>query len=436
MPNRTLVNAVQPLGTRLKTNHDLLALVEEGAGKQCVMMGEASHGTAEYYHWRIEFAKQLIRDEGFSFVAVEGDWPDCFRLNSFVKGYDYQDMSPQELLRASFARWPTWMWANEEVAEFIGWLRDFNHEQAEQDKVGFYGLDVYSLWQSLYAIIGYLKEHAPDQIEAAYKAFACFEPYNEDAQEYARAALVPVSCEDEVIQILTNLREKQTSSQTSDSEAKFSALQNAYVLKNAEQYYRNMVYGGSTTWNIRDRHMMETLQRLFSFFGPQSKGIVWAHNTHIGDARFTDMAEEGMVNIGQMAREELGEDNVFLVGFGGYEGEVIAGREWDAPYQTMTVPQAEDGSWEWLLHKTGKGDQFMLFKGQHIPVSNSLYSEIPQRAIGVVYHSEFELGNYVPSIVPQRYDAFCYFEQTHALHPLNIAPSETEEAPETYPSAL
>jgi erythromycin esterase-like protein len=432
-----MINAIEPLGTRLKTHSDALPIIEEAAGKQCVMLGEASHGTAEYYNWRIELSKQLIRDEAFSFIAVEGDWPDCFRLNSYVKGYDYQDLSPQELLKGSFARWPTWMWANEEVASFISWLRDFNAEQPDNQKVGIYGLDVYSLWQSLYSVVGYLKEHAPDQVEKAYQAFACFEPYKEDIEEYARAAaLVPTSCEDEVVELLQHILQGQKTPLVGDSEAKFNAMQNAYALKGAEQYYRNMVYGGSTTWNIRDHHMMETLQRLFRYYGKQAKGIVWAHNTHIGDARFTDMNEEGMVNLGQLGRQQLGEGNVMLVGFGSYEGKVIAGRAWDEPYQTMTIPQAVDGSWEHLLHETGKGDQFILFKGLHISVPGALYVPINQRAIGVVYHPEFEAGNYVPSVIPQRYDAFCYFETTSALHPLTVSTTDTEEVPETYPSAL
>lgn len=182
--------------------------------------------------------------------------------------------------------------------------------------------------------------------------------------------------------------------------------------------------------------MMETLQRLFDFFGKQAKGIVWAHNTHIGDARYTDMTEEGMVNLGQLARQQLGEGNVMLVGFGSYKGKVIAGQEWDAPYTTMVVPQAMDGSWEQLLHETGKGDQCILFKGLHISVPGVLYVPIKQRAIGVVYDPGYEVGNYVPSVIPQRYDAFCYFEQTTALHPLHVTPLEAEEAPETYPTAL
>ena len=253
-----------------------------------VLLGEASHGTADYYTWRAEISKRLIQEKGFSFLAVEGDWPDCYRVNRFIKGMDGAESSPREALQA-FQRWPTWMWANEEVADFVAWLRD--HNQSEGAAVGFYGLDVYSLWDSLYQVLGYLGKHAPAALPAARSAFRCFEPYGEDVHEYARATRwVDESCEDEVIALLAELRRSARAYPQDGREAHFNAEQNALVVKNAEHYYRTMVQGGPESWNIRDRHMTETLERLMKHHGPGAKAIVWEHNTHIGDARFTDMA--------------------------------------------------------------------------------------------------------------------------------------------------
>ena len=286
----------------LEGAEDLDPLLERIGDARCVLLGEASHGTSEYYAWRARISERLIREKDFSFIAVEGDWPDCYEVNRYVKGYPDSGRDAREVLR-TFERWPTWMWANEEVASLAEMLRGHNEGLSEERKIGFYGLDVYSLRESIDEVVSYLERVAPDAVPAAWRAYRCFEPYGEDAREYARAtAFVPTSCEEEVVSLLSELRGRADRYED-DPEARFAAEQNALVVKNAEAYYRTMVRGGAASWNVRDRHMAETLERLMQQHGPEARGIVWEHNTHIGDARYTDMARSGMVNVGQLARE-------------------------------------------------------------------------------------------------------------------------------------
>ncbi len=430
-----LVQQLKKITRPLRGPEDLDPLLEQVGEARYVLLGEASHGTAEYYTWRAELSKRLITEKGFSFIAVEGDWPDCYRINRYVKGLPDSGEDARDVL-TNFRRWPTWMWANEEIAHLMDWLRRHNDRLPTEQKVGFYGLDVYSLWDSLYAVLTYLRSVDPSSLPAALKAFHCFEPYGEDVQEYARATvLVPESCEKEVVKLLRELRGKAPEYRADGREAFFQAEQNALVLKNAEAYYRAMVHGGPESWNIRDRHMAETLDRLMHHHGDHARAIVWEHNTHIGDARFTDMAEEGMVNVGQLARERHADEGVVLVGFGSYKGRVIAGAAWDAPMEAMRVPPAREGSWEQILHEMGAEDRLLLLgqAGQ----TRELVQPRGHRAIGVVYHPEYEhLGNYVPTVLPRRYDAFLYLDRTEALHPLRVAAHEEGEVPETYPTGV
>jgi erythromycin esterase-like protein len=426
---------VRELAYPLRSPEDLDPLLDRIGEARYVLLGEASHGTAEYYDWRTHLTKRLIREKGFSFMAVEGDWPACYRVNRYVKGLADSGESAREVLHA-FERWPTWMWANEEIVILTEWLRRHNDKLPGGEKVGFYGLDVYSLWESLYTILGYLKRVDSSALPAAWRALRCFEPYGEDVQEYARATrLIPTSCEDEVIALLDELRHKAPAHRPDGREGYFQAEQNALVLKNAESYYRAMVRGGPDSWNIRDRHMTETLERLMAHHGPHAKAVVWEHNTHIGDARFTDMAEDDMVNVGQLVREGHDPDDVVLVGFGSHRGSVIAGEEWDAPMEKMPVPPARPGSWEDVLHQAGSEDKLLLFTEGN--GEGPLAEPRGHRAIGVVYHPPYEhLGNYVPTVLPRRYDAFLYFEESEALHPLHIAADLTREEPETFPSGV
>lgn len=267
---------------------------------------------------------------------------------------------------------------------------------------------------------------------------ACFEPYAEDVQEYARAAtLVPLSCEQEVLEVLRELRDKAPSFRDDSGDGYFNAEQNALVAKNAELYYRTMVRGGPSSWNVRDHHMVETLDRLMEHHGASAKAIVWEHNTHIGDARFTDMARAGMVNVGQLVRRANEPADVRLVGFGTHRGTVIAADEWGAPMERMAVPAARSGSFEETMFDAGVGDSMLIFDGTDDGGIPGLHEPIGHRAIGVVYDPQRERwGNYVPSIVPRRYDAFVYIEETRAVDPLHLPVRVDGEAPETYPSGV
>jgi erythromycin esterase len=429
--SRELADLVRETSRDLEGPEDLDALLERIGEACCVLLGEATHGTSEYYAWRVRISERLIREKGFSFIAVEGDWPDCYEVNRYVKGYPDSGSDAREVLR-TFERWPTWMWANEEVASFAEMLRRHNEGLPEERKIGLYGLDVYSLRESIDEIINYLERVDPDAVPAARRAYGCFEPYGEDAREYARAtAFVPTSCEEEVVALLSELRGR-VARYEDDPEARFAAEQNALVVKNAEAYYRTMVRGGAESWNVRDRHMAETLERLMCHHGPEARGIVWEHNTHIGDARYTDMARSGMVNVGQLAREEWGDEDVVLVGFGSYRGSVIAGARWGAPMERMAVPPAREGSWEDVMHAAGEGDRLLVFSGAQ---EEGFLDPRAHRAIGVVYDPAAERhGNYVPTVLSRRYDAFVYLDETRALRPFEVRPCRDGEPPETFPS--
>jgi erythromycin esterase len=309
----------------LDSPKDLDLLLDRIGESQFVLLGEASHGTSEFYRWRAEISKRLILEKRFSFIAVEGDWPDCFKVNKYIKGFSNSGKSAFEVLH-SFNRWPTWMWANKEMVELVKWLKEYNDSIINQQKlstsfdktVGFYGLDLYSLWESMEAIIQYLKKVDPSALKNAFDAYNCFEPFNKNVEEYARkAAFVPENCEEEIIELLASLKSKRDiyskDHHQNKEEEYFDAEQNAITAKDAEIYYRTMIKGDVNSWNLRDTHMMDTLERLIDFHdqndgksesNSKSKAIIWAHNTHIGDARFTDMKDSGMINIGQLVREK------------------------------------------------------------------------------------------------------------------------------------
>jgi erythromycin esterase-like protein len=419
----------------LRAPGDLDQLVSRIGEARFVLLGEASHGTSEFYTWRAELSKRLIVERGFSFIAVEGDWPDCYRVNRFIKGMRDSGRDAESVLHA-FERWPTWMWANREVVSLVEWLRRHNDRVSDARKVGFYGLDVYSLWDSMRVVMEYLTRIDPALAASARRAYNCFEPYAEDVQEYARAtALVPTSCEDEAVSVLRALRVNAASLREDGREGYFDAEQNALVARNAERYYRTMVRGGPASWNVRDHHMVETLDRLIEHHGPAAKAIVWEHNTHIGDARFTDMARAGMVNVGQLVRESRGDADTMLVGFGTHRGTVIAADEWGAPMERMRVPAARNDSFEHVMHEAAVGDALLLFHDDE-PAS-ALARPIGHRAIGVVYDPDHERwGNYVPTIIPRRYDAFLYIDETRAVDPLHMAVRVGGDEPETYPSGM
>ena len=413
----------------LYNSKDLDELINDIGDRQVVMLGEASHGTHEFYTWRAAISRRLIREKGFDFIAVEGDWPDCYKINRFIKGYKDAGNDIEKILE-NFDRWPTWMWGNWEVAALSEWLREHNENLRADEKVGFYGLDVYSLWDSMKAMMNYLETEDPQAAKSVKKAIRCFEPFNENEQQYARFTLNDLGCRDEVLALLKEIRLK-AQFLDGDREAGFNTEQNALIAVNAEKYYRTMIGFDNESWNVRDRHMMETLDRLMKFHEKNAKGIVWEHNTHIGDARATDMSRAGMVNTGELARDQYGEDNVYLAGFATYKGTVIAGQEWGAPMEIMEVPEAKKGSIEERLHHESIRNRYLLFSQE---IKEEYLDKIPHRAIGVVYDPQMEkYGNYVPSLLPERYDSLIFIDETKALHPLPLHP-DRKKVPETFPS--
>ncbi len=406
---------------------DLDILIDSIKNKRVVMLGEASHGTEEYYRMRRVITQRLIRDHAFSFVAVEGDWPDAYRLNKYIK--TGEGGNARDVLRKNH-RWPTWMWANEEIVKLAEWMR---HEGAD-----FYGLDMYSLFESIEEVVRYLKENNPIIAAEVAQRYSCFAPFENDEISYARALVKnPAGCEAEVLRNLQKMLAIRIQDLEKNGDELFSAQQNAYIVASAETYYRSMFAADENGWNIRDGHMMETLDRLLENAGEGSKAIVWAHNTHIGDYRGTDMLKNGYVNIGGLARQSYGDENVALVGFGSYQGQVVAGHAWDSPEETMNLPPAKANSYEDFFHKVAvrkKTSQFYLMLN-HLK-SGALSRVLGHRAVGVVYDPALESkGNYVPTELSKRYDAFIYIDKTHALRSLH-ALYVRGEFPETWPSGL
>jgi erythromycin esterase-like protein len=427
-------NDVRDLALPLRDAADLDPLLERIGGARIVLLGEASHGTHEYYAWREQLTRRLITEKGFGFVAVEGDWPDCFEVNRSVRLRPGAPQDPRDVLDA-FDRWPTWMWANEETVGFTRWLREHNAALPDDDRAGFYGLDVYSLWESMHELLRWLQEHEPEHAPEALAALRCFEPFGEDPQHYALSLrFSPTSCEAAVADLLATVhrtRVDERSGRGDDPEGRFSAEQNAAVALDAERYYRAMIAGSHESWNVRDVHMADTLDRLLELTG--RKAVVWEHNTHIGDARATDMAAAGMVNVGQLARERHPGD-VVAVGFGGYQGSVIAADSWGAQMKRLPVPPARPGSLEAMLHEqVGTDALFVLPQGEQ-PQWLTCWQD--HRAIGVVYAPSRERsGNYVPTVLGRRYDAFVYLDDTTALRPLHLEPEHSVEQ-DTWPYAV
>ncbi|KRF03376.1 protein-L-isoaspartate O-methyltransferase [Paenibacillus sp. Soil766] len=412
-----IVEQIRKQAVSLNSTDDLDVLIEAIGDKKYVLLGEATHGTSEFYKLRMELSRKLIETKGFSFIAVEGDWPSCYEVNRYVK--QYKDAKPDaRTVMEGFNRWPTWMWANEEVGELMDWLKKHNEDKPMAQRVGFYGLDVYSLWESMEEIERYLQEKGtPEQLALARKAFECFDSYDKEGQNYGvSAAFYGESCKDDVVKLLKELHVKRVR-YDEDSEAALSAEINALVAVNAEDYYSTMVKHDAESWNVRDRHMVEALRRLTLHHGSEAKVIVWEHNTHIGDARATDMLTDGMINVGQLVREAHGEADVCAIGFGTYRGTVIAAKSWGAPMSIMQVPAAQQGSWEELMHRAGAYDQILLLNKEDPLLGHEV---LGHRAIGVVYRPTSERGNYVPSVMARRYDAFLHVDESHALRPLNI----------------
>lgn len=412
----TLEEAIRKFAQPVTASSDLDLLLEAAGDAKIVLLGEATHGTSEFYQWRAALSKRLIQEKGFSLIAVEGDWPSSYQVHRYINGFTDGNENAADLLAQSFTRWPRWMWANAEIADFIDWLKDFN--AAESKKIGFYGIDVYSLWESMEEVIRYLTDVDPagGDVQLAKQAFSCFDPSNREPEKYAISyATFSTSCVEEVTRLLASIQSNPRR-YANEEEADLNLQINSLVAKNAEEYYRAMLRSGADSWNIRDGHMVETINELRKYHGPDARIIIWEHNTHIGDARATDMKNDGMVNVGQLLREQNPPEDVYAIGFGSYEGTVIAAESWEAPYEEMPLPPAQKNSWEELLHRTGAHDKQLIFDDSNRQLFDRWAGH---RAVGVVYHPEREAyGNYVPTMISKRYDAFLFFDQTTALEPL------------------
>jgi erythromycin esterase-like protein len=434
-----LVNAIRrsahPL-TGEATDFD--PLLEMIGDSRFVLIGEASHGTHEFYRLRAQITKRLIVEKGFNAVAVEADWPDAYRINQFVR-FEGKDQDAVDAL-AGFKRFPAWMWRNADVLDFVGWLR--NHNEHHQ-RAGFYGLDLYSMHASIRAVLNFLDKLDPEAARRARYRYACFEDFGEDTQAYGYAASFGLtkSCEDEVISQWMDMRRRAADLSRRDGRASpdefFFAEQNARLVKNAEEYYRSMFRERISSWNLRDNHMAETLDALVRHLGANdAKIIVWAHNSHLGDARATELGQQGELNLGELVRQRYGKQSV-LVGFSTYTGTVTAASEWDGPAERKHIRPALPGSYEALFHRTGLS-KFLLCFEPHDETSSLLREPRLERAIGVIYQPQSErVSHYFHAQLPDQFDAILHFDETRAVEPLERTTAwEAGEVPETYPSAL
>ena len=409
---------------------ELDALLERIGDAKIVLLGEATHGTSEFYRMRERISQELIARKGFRFVAIEGDWPDVARLDHYVRHFEYP---PSEW--TAFARFPTWMWRNNEVRSFVDWLHAHNAERAPPERVAIYGLDLYSLYTSIRSVLKYLDEVDPDSARIARQRYGCLTPWQADPATYGHAALTGAyrTCEKEVVRMLQDILHKQSDYAAHDGERFMDAVQNARLVTDAERYYRIMYYGSRASWNLRDNHMFETLRTLLDFHGSKAKAIVWAHNSHVGDAAATEMSARGEYNIGHLCREEFG-NSVYSIGFGTHTGTVAAASDWDGPMEVKAVLPSLKQSYERLCHETGRS-QFMLPLRGRSEVRDRLARPRLERAIGVIYRPETELAShYFQAVLPEQFDEYIWFDESRAVTPFQT--KELEGLPDTYPFGL
>ena len=396
-----------------------------------VLLGEASHGTSEFYRMRDRITRELIAKKGFRFVAIEGDWPDAAHVDHYVRHLEYP---PSEW--TAFARFPTWMWRNEEARTFVEWLRAHNAGLKPGDRVAFHGLDLYSLYDSIRAVLKYLDEIDPSTARVARERYGCLTPWQSDPATYGHAALTGAypTCESEVAVVLTDLLHKRRAYADRDGERFMDAVQNARLIANAEQYYRIMYYGSRASWNLRDSHMFETLKTLLAFHGAKAKAVVWAHNSHIGDASATEMFSRGEYNIGHLCRKEFG-NRVYAVGFGTDSGTVAAASNWDGPMEVKSVLPSIAESYERCCHDFGISSFNLDLHQSSISGPADLGKPRLERAIGVIYRPETELAShYFQAILPRQFDEYIWFDKTIAVTPLET--KMLAEMPDTYPFGL
>jgi len=429
-------DSVEPLGGRAS---DYDRLIERIGGCRFVLIGEASHGTDEFYRERAAITRRLIVECGFHAVAIEGDWPDARRVDRYVRGLG-SARSAEEALRG-FRRFPSWMWRNEVVLDFVQWLRAHNDSTGPGDpKAGFYGLDLYSLFGSMDSVLAYLRKVDPEAAQRARYLYSCFDHFHENPQAYGYAAAYDLerSCEQSALKLLERLRAREAELALADGDDFFDAEMNARLVKNAEEYYRTMFHGRVSSWNLRDQHMLETLMELASHLDERhgdARIVVWAHNSHLGDARATEMGDMGEWNLGQLVRERY-PDDCANVGFSTYSGTVTCADDWDEPSQVKRVRPGLAQSYEAVFHDAGM-PRFLL----HIDRTRELPPEVLtprlQRAIGVIYRPETERqSHYFEARLAEQFDAMIHIDETHALKPLEPVSERPEEAPETFPTGM
>ena len=432
-----LITAIRKAAYPLTGDHtDFDPLLRLIGDSRFVLIGEASHGTHEFYRVRAQLTKRLIAEKEFNAVAVEADWPDAYRVNQFVR-FEGDDQDAVDAL-GGFQRFPSWMWRNADVLDFVGWLRAHNG-RSRGHKVGFYGLDLYSLHASMRAVLDFLDKVDPEAARRARHRYACFENFGEDTQAYGYSTSFGLSksCEDEVVSQWLELRRRAADLARRDGrvarDAFFFAEQNARLVKNAEQYYRSMFHERVSSWNLRDTHMAETLDALVHHLGSHAKVVIWAHNSHLGDARATEMSQRGEWNLGQLVRQRYG-SNAKLIGFTTHSGTVTAASGWDSLAERKYVRPALAGSYEALFH-AAHIPNFLLLLGSK---ALALHEPLLERAIGVIYlpHSE-RASHYFYAQLPHQFDAVFHYDETRAVEPLErTALWETGEVPETFPSML
>ena len=435
IPAEALPRAIAEAGSRLDSvdGEDVAALVDDVGDARVVLIGEATHGTSEFYRARAAMTRRLVERHGFNIVAVEADWPDATRIDRYVRHRD-----PGASVEPAFARFPTWMWRNEEVLAFVEWLRAWNAERPREQRCSFHGLDLYGLTASIAAVIDYLEKVDPEAARVARERYGCLTPWQKDPSAYGRAALLEGNrrCEKPVLDMLRDLLDRRLEYLAQDSDAYLDAEGNARLVTAAETYYRAMYYGYAESWNQRDTHMFETLERVLEARGPASRAVVWAHNSHVGDASATEMGlvrEE--LNIGQLARRRFG-DKAVLVGFGTDRGEVAAATDWGGPMEIKAVRPAHAESYEALFRDCAVPCLYLDLGAQRDrDVGHSLLRPRLERAIGVIYRPETELvSHYFEASLPQQFDRYLWFDVTSPVHPLAGPPAAG--MPETYPFGL
>ncbi|NBC23750.1 MAG: protein-L-isoaspartate(D-aspartate) O-methyltransferase [Gammaproteobacteria bacterium] len=442
-PAETVVaEACEPF--RSVAEADLAPLLERIGNARVVLLGEASHGTQEFYDMRSRITRRLIEEKGFNVVALEADWPDAAVLDAHVRG-DGRDGRPEG---GPFQRFPTWMWANRSVLGFVNWLAARNGEVDAAARAGIYGLDLYSMFTSIDSVLEYLDSVDPETAELARERYACLMPWSQDPAGYGRVVLSDRyrACEEQVVEMLQDLQRRRLEYAARDGERFFDAARNASLVQSAERYYRAMYYGSRPCWNLRDQHMFDTLKAVLDFRGTDARAVVWAHNSHLGDARGTEMGAQGEHNVGQLVREHYG-DAAYLVGFGTDRGTVAAASHWGGEMERKQVRPALAGSYERLCHDTAIPN-FLLPLREGAPgirgarrnevrerARNVLSTPRLERAIGVIYRPETERqSHYFQAELPEQFDEYVFIDETTALDALPVQPSE--RAPDTFPFGL